>query len=59
MPKYDTLTSFDAEYGRLTPEQKRRFRVAVKKIIQSLTSGAFPPPPLVSKMSGYPYYEVR
>ncbi len=59
MPKYDTLASFDTEYAKLTPEQKRRFRIAVKKIINALKNGTFPPPPLVEKMAGYSYYEVR
>ena len=59
VPKYEKETGFVAEYEKLTPQQKKQFRTAVKKIIAALDAGNFPGPPLVIKMSGFSLYEVR
>ncbi|MFJ1930438.1 MULTISPECIES: hypothetical protein [unclassified Streptomyces] len=43
MPTYETLTRFDNDLRRLTPEQRRRFRRAVTAFVHDLrdTDGHF------------------
>ena len=36
MPTYETLTRFDNDLRRLTPEQRRRFRRAVTAFVHDL-----------------------
>ena len=41
MPTYETLPRFAADLGRLTPEQRRRFRRAVTAFVEDLRTGSF------------------
>ena len=41
MPTYDALEEFRDDYRRLTPEQQRRFSVALLKFIGDLRKGTF------------------
>ncbi len=59
MPKFDKETGFLAEYAKLSSQEKKQFRAAVRKIIAALDAGKFPGPPLVQKMTDRDVYEVR
>ncbi|MEV2248208.1 hypothetical protein [Streptomyces sp. NPDC049970] len=39
MPTYETLPRFAADLGRLTPEQRRKFRQTVAAFIEDLRAG--------------------
>ncbi|MEU2134772.1 hypothetical protein [Streptomyces sp. NPDC018352] len=41
MPTYETTSRFAAGLGRLTPEQRRRFRQAVAAFVDDLGIGGF------------------
>ncbi len=41
MPTYETLPRFVADLGRLTPEQRRRFRQTVTVFVEDLRTGRF------------------
>ncbi|MFK0120812.1 hypothetical protein [Streptomyces sp. NPDC090994] len=41
MPTYETLPRFNNDLGRLTPEQRRRFRRTVAAFVEDLRTGRF------------------
>ncbi len=62
MPTYERLARFKREYRKLTSEQKGRFRIAVAKLVATLsaTPPALPGEPLVKAISGNPgVFELR
>jgi hypothetical protein len=40
MPTYERLPRFDADWQKLTDEQRQRFRRAVRQFIEDLTAGS-------------------
>ncbi|MFQ6147456.1 hypothetical protein ACLMNJ_31015 [Streptomyces seoulensis] len=61
MPTYETMTRFNNELRRLTPEQRRRFRRAVTAFVHDLrdTDGHFRAGLRVKQVSGFPgIYEL-
>lgn len=42
MPTYEKSPAFIADWGRLTPAQRRRFKAAVKKFVEDLKAGRPP-----------------
>lgn len=62
MPTFDRLALFKREYGRLTPEQRERFKIAVAKLVAALkqTPPVLPGDPLVHPLAGHHgVYELR
>ncbi|MFJ4865985.1 hypothetical protein [Streptomyces sp. NPDC088748] len=41
MPTYETMTRFNNDLDRLTPEQRRRFRQTVAAFVEDLRTGRF------------------
>ncbi|MFH7340680.1 hypothetical protein [Streptomyces sp. KHY 26] len=41
MPTYETMTRFNNDLDRLTPEQRRRFRQTVTAFVEDLRTGRF------------------
>ncbi|THA28428.1 hypothetical protein E6R18_28130 [Streptomyces sp. A1277] len=61
MPTYETMTRFDNDLRRLTPEQRRRFRRAVSAFVHDLrdADGRFRAGLRVKQVSGFPgIYEL-
>ena len=60
-PTFDRLAQFKQDYRRLTPEQRKRFRAAAKKVIAPLstTPPGEPTEPLVRELQGHPgFFEM-
>ncbi|MFD9572610.1 hypothetical protein ACFWBI_22530 [Streptomyces sp. NPDC059982] len=60
MPTYEALPRFNTDLGRLTPEQRRRFRRAVTAFVDDLrTGGRIRAGLRVKNVSGFPgIYEL-
>ncbi|MER6916705.1 hypothetical protein ABT354_34065 [Streptomyces sp. NPDC000594] len=60
MPTYETMTRFNNDLDRLTPDQRRRFRRAVTAFVHDLRAdGHFRPGLRVKQVSGFPgIYEL-
>ena len=52
MPTYDPLPAFLRAYAALTAEERERFRVARRKFVAGLASGAMPPGLRIKRVQG-------
>jgi len=54
-PTYQRTPRFDADYDRLTPDQRQRFLVAIRRFVKDLNAGRTPRPGLrVKTVQGEP-----
>lgn len=54
MPTYEGRSEFWRDYARLPPDQRARFRAAVRKFTRDLVSGRFRAGLRVKALSGFP-----